>query len=417
MKSRTQKIIVAIGFLGLFMSSVSFAQTRWACVGDSITAGWKLKESAAYCYKLGVLLGSDYETTNFGHSARTMLRNPVEGWPYWDSPLFVESQAYGPMIVSIMLGTNDAHPNNWPELSAEYRQDAIDMVSIYQTLWGNPRVILMTIPPAKDGNSRNAAIGEVNSILQDVAAVTGAELADVWTALDESGLSQREMFKDPIHLNGPAHSVIAQLLFDHVTGSGPSCGDGECSATESPCTCAADCGSPPEFETPCGNGVDDDCDGNPDCADADCLGGPSCRVGTVVFSDDFESGELGTGGWTATGRAQIHGGAAYSGSYGVKLQRVGAIEKAISTVGRIGLFIEYDRMTMNFEPGDDSFDVEWYDGSNWQLIESTADTSWGRTSMALPDGADNNPYFRLRFTCNGNHPVEKVHMDNVQLLD
>jgi lysophospholipase L1-like esterase len=184
MISRLQKIIVAAGLLGLFMSSASFAQTRWACVGDSITAGWKLKEAATYCYKLGVLLDSGYETTNFGHSARTMLKNPVEGSPYWDSPLFTESQAYLPMIVSIMLGTNDAHPNNWPELSAAYQQDAIDMVRTYQTLPGNPRVILMTIPPAKEGNSRNAAIVEVNTIVQYVASVTGAELADVWTALD-----------------------------------------------------------------------------------------------------------------------------------------------------------------------------------------------------------------------------------------
>jgi hypothetical protein len=202
-----------------------------------------------------------------------------------------------------------------------------------------------------------------------------------------------------------------------VTGSGPSCGDGVCSATESPGTCAADCGSPPAIETLCGNGIDDDFDGDLDCADADCLGGSSCPVGTLIFSDDFESGNLSTGGWTATGNAQIHGGAAYDGSYGVKLQKVGGIEKAISTQGRFGLFIEYHRITMKFEPGDDSFDVEWYDGQDWHLIESTADTSWGHTSVSLPPAADDNPDFRIRFTCNGNHPIEKVHLDNVQFLD
>jgi hypothetical protein len=37
--------------------------------------------------------------------------------------------------------------------------------------------------------------------------------------------------------------------------------------------------------------------------------------------------------------------------------------------------------------------------------------------VALPDGADNNRNFRIRFTCNGNHPIEKVHLDNIQLLD
>jgi lysophospholipase L1-like esterase len=414
------KLFFAIaGLLSLLLSGSGFALTKWACVGDSITAGWKLKEADTYCYKLGVLLGSDeYETTNFGHSARTMLRNPNEGWPYWDSPLFIESQQYGPDIVSIMLGTNDAHPNNWPELAAEYARDARDMVTLYQNLPGNPRVILMTIPPAKEGNSRNPAILEVNAILHEVAAATGAELADVWSAIDNSDLSEREKFRDPIHLNAPAHTVIAELLHDHVTGGGPSCGDGQCSNTEDPCNCPADCGSPPATETGlCSNAVDDDCDGDTDCADADCVGDPACPISSELFGDGFESGNFTTGGWIPSGNAVVQRQAAYTGSFGAKLQGTGSLEVATSTLGSSGLFLEYDRVTINFEPADDSFTVEWFDGTSWHLIEETADTDWVHVSFALPEAADNNPDFRIRFTCNGNHPAEKVYLDNVKLLD
>jgi lysophospholipase L1-like esterase len=410
------RIVAIAGIAALLFATDAVAQTRWACIGDSITAAWKLKETDGYCYKLGVLLGNDYETANFGHSARTMLRNPNEGYPYWESPLFIDSQNYLPGIVSLMLGTNDAHPNNWPELSAAYQQDAIDLVNVYKSLPSKPRVILMTIPPAKDGNSRNAAIVEVNAILEHVAQVTGVELADVHTELESSGLSQRELFKDPIHLNGPAHTVIADLLFDQVSGSGPTCGNGICEATETPCNCS-DCGIPPATETSCSNAIDDDCDGAVDCADGDCLGGPSCPVGSDIFSDDFESGDFAAGGWTTSGRAQVATEAAADGNYGARLQRVGSIEAAVSTAGRIGIVIEYDRVTQRFEPADDSLDVEWYDGQSWQPIESTADSVWGFTSVNLPAGADNNPDFRIRFICNGNHPVEKAFIDNVQILD
>ena len=40
------KLFLAIaGLLSLLISGSGFAFTKWACVGDSITAGWKLKEA------------------------------------------------------------------------------------------------------------------------------------------------------------------------------------------------------------------------------------------------------------------------------------------------------------------------------------------------------------------------------------
>lgn len=48
------------------------------------------------------------------------------------------------------------------------------------------------------------------------------------------------------------------------------CGNGVCGQGESPCTCAADCGSPPSTETNCADGLDNDCDGMIDALDPDC---------------------------------------------------------------------------------------------------------------------------------------------------
>jgi sialate O-acetylesterase len=54
------------------------------------------------------------------------------------------------------------------------------------------------------------------------------------------------------------------------------CGDLACGAGEDRCTCAVDCGEPPESELDCSDGLDDDCDSEFDCDDPDCLGDPAC---------------------------------------------------------------------------------------------------------------------------------------------
>jgi sialate O-acetylesterase len=271
-----QKFIVAALLVCIVFSSVSFAVTKWACVGDSITIGMKLRETDTYCYKLGVLLGSEYELENFGHSGRTMLRYPINGSPYWESSMFPASQAYGPDIVTIMLGTNDAHVNNMPELLPDYEQDGIDMVNIYKNLPSNPRVIILTAPPVKPQSDRYDGLFLTNAALFNVASATGVEIIDIWTVLMNSGLSDRDMWKDPIHINGPAHTVVAETIYNYITGGGSVCDDGSCDPGEDECNCPEDCGTPPTTEINCSDGVDDDCDTYTDCDDGDCIGDPAC---------------------------------------------------------------------------------------------------------------------------------------------
>jgi sialate O-acetylesterase len=56
----------------------------------------------------------------------------------------------------------------------------------------------------------------------------------------------------------------------------PFCGNGVCDPGEDPCSCSDDCGAPPASETDCSDGLDDDCDGFTDCADDNCSADPSC---------------------------------------------------------------------------------------------------------------------------------------------
>ncbi|UCG33204.1 MAG: hypothetical protein JSU68_00955 [Phycisphaerales bacterium] len=67
-------------------------------------------------------------------------------------------------------------------------------------------------------------------------------------------------------------------------GAPPGCGDGTCDPGEDPCNCPDDCGAPPASETDCTDGVDEDCDSLTDCGDDDCAGDPACAD---PCGDDF----------------------------------------------------------------------------------------------------------------------------------
>jgi len=267
-------LYVALTSLLLVCSSVAFAEIRVACVGDSITAGWKLKEADRYVTKLGGLLGSGYDVQNFGHSAYAMLE--IADKSYWDSPMFQAAKDFEPNVVTIMLGTNDAHPNYWPQYKDFYVQDYAAMIAEFEALPTNPRVIVLGLPYLKPG-SRYDGVVEINALLPVIAADAEVDFVEIWNTLLDSGLSEQQLMKDPIHPSEEAHTIIAETVYPVVALSGAVCGDGSCGAGESSCNCADDCGAPPSTEESCNDAMDEDCDGATDCSDTDCVASPECQ--------------------------------------------------------------------------------------------------------------------------------------------
>jgi lysophospholipase L1-like esterase len=277
----TKRIVVVAFILScLAFGSVSVAQTRVACVGDSITAGWKLKEADRYVTKLGGLLGSGYDVQNFGHSAYCMLK--IADKSYWDSPMFQAAQDFQPDIVTIMLGTNDAHPNYWPQYEPQYYQDYLDMIADFEALPSNPTVIVLGLPYLKPGGRYDGVVA-LDALLPGIAADAGVEFVEIWDVLVNSGLSPNQLMKDPIHPSAAAHTIIAETVYPAVAGVGSVCGDGTCDPVEDSCSCSHDCGLPPASEVSCSDAVDEDCDGAADCDDVDCAEDPDCQ--TVCNND------------------------------------------------------------------------------------------------------------------------------------
>jgi len=181
-----------------------------ACIGDSITEGANVDTPTinAYPIVLGRLLGTNYQTRNFGVSGRTLLRKG--DFPYWNELAFQNATNYGPNIVTIMLGTNDSKPQNW-KYKDQFAGDLRDMIDIFANLPSHPRVFVCLPVPAyavQFGIDPDIIKNQIIPILKQVAKEKGAMTVDMYTALS----GRPELFSDQIHPNAAGDVIIAKTL-------------------------------------------------------------------------------------------------------------------------------------------------------------------------------------------------------------
>jgi len=200
---------------GLALTVSLSAQTKIACVGDSITfgAGVAAREKLNYPAQLGYLLGEDYEVRNFGVSGRTMLNKGDH--PYTKEKAYQNSLSYQPDIVIIKLGTNDSKPQNW-EFKAEFADDTKALVQSYTSLPNKPRVILcQPVPVAQSqwGITEEVTRGELAPLIRNVALELGTELIDLHTPL----VNHKDWIPDGVHPNAFGAEVMARHLHRYLT--------------------------------------------------------------------------------------------------------------------------------------------------------------------------------------------------------
>ncbi|MCK4960384.1 MAG: PASTA domain-containing protein, partial [Planctomycetes bacterium] len=212
---------------------------------------------------------------------------------------------HGPLIAS-------SNPDELFDLEAD-PEETIDVLAANPSIAASMSAAMdawtATLPmsefdnePPVTPNSPNASAGTDQEVYDDDD--DGAELV----TLDGSGSSDpdgyisgyiwRESGQIIGHTDGPTVNLpvgvytIEVEVTDYAGNTGfdtviitvnawESCGNETCDPGEDQCNCPEDCGTPPSTETNCTDGIDEDCDTDVDCADADCTSDPACEIDTV----------------------------------------------------------------------------------------------------------------------------------------
>lgn len=209
------------------LSNAQEYKVRIACIGNSITQGSHLENSAKESYpsQLREMLSSVYGDTcivnNYGLSGRNMLKNGPS--PIWNEPKFRQALNWNPDICFILLGTNDSRPDLWEKSGNEFLADYLAMIDTFKTRNPDARFIIGAPTPIWEGHPYGGdAWGEkhndsimVNGVIPLIKIVserTGAVLIDLHTPLKDSV----HLFPDHLHPNPTGANHIARMIFETI---------------------------------------------------------------------------------------------------------------------------------------------------------------------------------------------------------
>jgi acyl-CoA thioesterase I len=173
------------------------AETRIACIGDSIT------ELSGYPNYAKQKIGDSYIVCNFGACGTTISLDSES--PYMQSRVYVSTKDFQPDIAIVMLGTNDANPNfNQSRFVADYLLllDALKRCS-------GLKIWVVKPPHVFDETwlSGNMMSLEVIPSIVKVAKQANLPLIDVYSVTDNPGL-----FFDGVHPNDEGARIIADVV-------------------------------------------------------------------------------------------------------------------------------------------------------------------------------------------------------------
>lgn len=209
---------ILIGFVvfgPLVALPVIGSPVRVACIGNSITAGALLEDSARDSYPavLVRLLGAEYEVGNFGASGSTMLRTGDK--PYWNERQFREAAEFEPEIAVIELGTNDSKAENWDVHGRTFAADAEAIIAHFAALPSRPEVwVCLPLPVYADvGGIRERALTRIRDALRNAALRQGARVIDTHNVF----AGKPGLLADGVHPNAAGAELLAQAVASAVT--------------------------------------------------------------------------------------------------------------------------------------------------------------------------------------------------------
>jgi lysophospholipase L1-like esterase len=205
--------------MSLVALSVSSAQVKVACVGDSITEGFGTANPVVDSYpaRLQRLLGTNYMVRNYGVSGRTLLRQGDV--PYWREATFTNSQNFGPDVVIIQLGTNDSKPYNW-RYGTNFVRDYKELIAVYAGLTSAPEVFLCAPCPVFRQGAFNISPSVIATNIAPAVRALAAELGRPLIDL-HARMTNAAWFPDTVHPNGKGAAAMAAVMFEGLAGGLP----------------------------------------------------------------------------------------------------------------------------------------------------------------------------------------------------
>lgn len=205
------RFLLSFFLLLLSVSSFSSNPMRFACIGDSITAG------DSYPSVLQGMMGDGYVVRNYGISARVMQN---EGdYPYMKEETYSELKAWLPDIVTIMLGTNDSKYHNWKD-SERFRNDYLAMIDELRAIPTHP-VIFLCLPPKPSqirfGINDSTIVAGIIPVIESFRGRRWLDIIDTYSPFD----GHPELFvSDGIHPNPDGVKVLAETIYAHLDRCG-----------------------------------------------------------------------------------------------------------------------------------------------------------------------------------------------------
>ena len=213
-----------LGLLILTTISASAASKRQktvrvACIGNSITYGTGIADRTndSYPSQLQRLLGSNYQVGNFGKPGATLLYHGHR--PYVKQEEFKEAIAFKGDIAVMHLGINDTDPRNWPNYRDEFVKDYLSIMDSLRAANPKVRIILARMTPIADRHPRFVSgtkqwHGEIQTAIETVAHVSGAELIDFYEPL----YPYPYLLPDAIHPNPEGAGILAKTVYSGISG-------------------------------------------------------------------------------------------------------------------------------------------------------------------------------------------------------
>ncbi len=220
MNCHLRTLLCGMLLLLAFLAPSALAEPiKIACVGDSITYGFKIAERGTNSYpaQLQQLLDKKkpdkWEVRNFGVSSMTLMQETSKS--YVKRPEYRASVDYAADIVIIMLGTNDSNGMHRHLIADNFKADYHKLIASYRAgrEGKKPRIILM-LPPkcylSGKGTDEGIIHDTIAPMIRDIAKEEKLELIDLYDTLGTTW--DAELMPDKLHPSAKGATLMVKKI-------------------------------------------------------------------------------------------------------------------------------------------------------------------------------------------------------------